>query len=169
MIPAALKPLAENDARPVRPVLFQTRASAIGYAKRLACHESRIQRFHSVDFVTDAFQGAEGGKVFQVVMATVDWEVRELSTVDFERQRQSGIRFAIDTCKTKAASHDSAAYLSMPGGAVEALHVRGAKEERQRIRELELLLTVSLARPGGDLADDAEPVLSAERDSRVAL
>lgn len=141
--PVATLPLADNDARPSsRPTYFQTHGGASAFALRCAQQESPNRSARQLEFVHNAYQATEGGKVYAVELAAPgdDYVVRELPASEVERLQQAGIRHAVERCMDKAAAHELAAGIMRPG-AVHAMHKREAQLERDRARELERRLT----------------------------
>lgn len=143
--PTSTLPLPSNDARPSRPTYFQTPAGASAFALRSAQQESPNRSARQLEFVRNAYQATEGGKVYAVESAAPgdEYVVRELPASEVERLQQAGIRHAVERCLDKAAAHELAAGIMRPG-AVHAMHKREAQLERDRARELETRLTVAV-------------------------
>jgi hypothetical protein len=143
-----------------RPVFFQTPGGASAFALRCAQQESPTRRARELEFVKNAFQAVEGGKVFEFASAAPsdDYAVREVPAVELARRTRSGMRGAVASLEEKAKAHDAAANLSRMG-AVRAMHQRYAREARDAARDIETRLVLSGVR-------DVEPITSSERDSR---
>lgn len=160
--PVSLLPGAANDARAPRPVYFQTRASAIHYARKLAQNESRDSLVTAVRFVENAFTPAGGGRCFAVELAAPgdDYQVRELSPAELARRVQTGMRATVERLLADADRWAADAEKSR-FGSVRAEFFRYARNSREQAREIETQLTVASVRKV------EEPFYSSERDSRA--
>lgn len=165
--PAWMQPAGANDARPARPVFYQTITSAEAAAHRAARHQSPTNRAGGVEFVPGVLRAVEGGKGYEVQLANIDFVVIEVSEEELDRRVQSGIRRRVAELQAHAAIEDQAA-LAAKSACFVKMHSKWAAEARNEARELERRLTVSMVRPGGALVDDSEPRLSADRDAREA-
>ena len=169
--PASLQPAAANDSRPARPTYFTTKQGAESHARRLAADESPTRTTTGVPFVPDLFRPVEGGKAWEVKLAHFgDFEVREVSLLELARRQQAGMRADIAKLIAQAEGYEAKAASTNPSMAsLKQQRLRYARSARGEAREIELQLTISLARPAGDLADEIEPRFSGERDSREAV
>lgn len=142
--PVAILPLADNEARPPRLPVFQTRAFAESHAIRCARVLSATQTVDAFDGAPGLFRATEGGPAFlaESTAGLGEFVVRPVLEPEFSRLVQAGLRSAIAQCLEKAAAWELRAGTLRPG-AVHAEHVRWAREERDRARELETKLTVA--------------------------
>lgn len=139
--PAALQPLSAN-ARPARPVYYQSLGSAEAAQHRSAREESPTNRVTRVEHASSILRAVEGGVGFEIVIGGIDYEVRRVSEVEIARRVQSGIRREIEEAYAAAAIEDSAA-LAAKTTTFVLVHQRWAAKHRSRARELELQLRVS--------------------------
>jgi len=164
--PTALLPQPAN-ARPARPVYFQTPGGAESHAKRRAMAESPVGLASPVKYVRNAWRAAGGSAVFvveSVAAQSDDYVVREATAAEILRAQQAGIRAEVERLYEKAREEDAAADRARAACFV-LMHSKWAANARNEARELETLLTVSGVHRCVPL-DDSEPVLSSERDSR---
>jgi hypothetical protein len=162
-------PGAANDARPARPVYFQTPGGAQTHAKRLAMAESPVGLAHPVKYVHNAWRATGAATVFiveSVAAQSDDYVVREASAAEILRAQQAGIRAEVERLYEHARMEDAAADRARPGSCFVLMHTKWAANARNEARELETLLTVSRVR---DCAGDDEPIFSSERDNREAV
>jgi hypothetical protein len=166
--PIALQPGASNDARPSRPVYYQTVGAAQTHAKRLAMAASPVGLATPVKYVHNAWRATGAAAVFVVQSAAPgdDYVVREASAAEILRAQQSGIRAEVERLYEHARMEDAAADRARPGSCFVLMHTKWAANARNEARELETLLTVSRVR---DYAGDDEPLFSSERDNREAV
>lgn len=141
--PVATLPAAENDGRPSRPAIFQTRAGALAHAARSARLASASGAYRTLTGVDNCFEPIEGGVAFVVSLGMLaEWHLVTVEGTNLVRLVQRGLRSALASCLEKAKAHDIAANMMKPGSAVYRMHTSYAAEERNRARELELRLTV---------------------------
>jgi hypothetical protein len=162
-------PGAANDARPARPVYFQTPGGAQTHAKRLAMAESPVGLARPVKYVHNAWRATGAATVFiveSVAAQSDDYVVREASAAEILRAQQAGIRAEVERLYEHARMEDAAADRARPGSCFVLMHTKWAANARNEARELETLLTVSRVR---DCAGDDEPIFSSERDNREAV
>lgn len=148
---------APADSRPARPVVFVTRSSAEAYAIRRVQCLSRDGLAHPLEFVPGAFLHRAGGPCFAVEPAPGplgEWLVLELTAADIGRRQQSGMRHAVDALYAEAESWTEQALASRLG-AVRAHFFTEARQARERARDIETRLTMSVVRT-------PEPFLLAE-------
>ncbi len=142
------QPLAANDARPARPVVFQTHGSAQAHALRLARAESPAERAERVEWVAGlgCYRAAEGGTAFEIGLDTCggDFVIFALSPTEVARRQQAGIRAAIAEHEAEAVTWDERVAKSRMGS-VQAEFRRYAAESRAAARSLELLLVLAVA------------------------
>jgi hypothetical protein len=161
--PVSLQPPSANDARAPRPVYWQTSGAAVSHAKRLAMAASPVGLATAVKFVSNAWRATGAAAVFVVESCQPgdDYVVREASAAEIHRAQQAGIRSEVARLYEHAATEDAAADRAKTATFVK-MHSKWAADSRNRARELETSLTVS------GVYDCAEPIFSAERDSREA-
>lgn len=143
--PVATQPLPENDSRPARPVYYQTPSGAEGYAKRLAAAASTDGLARPVEFVQGVYQGGSRFFAAESAAPSDDYVVRELPAAEVTRRQQAGIRAAIERCGHEVKAHQLGAGIAKPGSCFERIHLERVAQVKDRIRELELRLTVAAA------------------------
>src|SRR3954469_17512011 len=100
--PAALQPLAANEARAPRVEYYTNKGSAIAAAERFARQQSPTGTYRCVAFVIDCYQAVEGGVSSLVRLEPLDWEMRTVPPAELGRMQQSGLRSAVDSRLEKA-------------------------------------------------------------------
>jgi hypothetical protein len=163
--PVSMLPGAAN-ARPARPVYYQTVGGAQTHAKRLAMAASPVGLATPVKYIHNAWRATGAAAVFVVRSAAPDYVVREASADEILRAQQSGIRAEVERLYEHARMEDAAADRARPGSCFVLMHSKWAANARNEARELETLLTVARVR---DCAGDDEPLFSSERDNREAV
>jgi hypothetical protein len=164
--PVSMRPAGANDSRPSRPIFFQTPGGASAFALRCAVHESPTRTARALEFVQNAFQAKEGGKVFLFESAAPsdDYVVRELTPSEVGRRQQAGMRAAIAALYERA-EQELKASAAAKTSTFRCMHLKWARELQGQARDIELQLVVAFARK----CDEEEPITSSERDSRVEL
>jgi len=138
------QPLAANDARPARPVFFQTHSGAQSYAVKRAMAESPVGLAKPVKFVANAWQAAGAAAVFVVESSAPgdDYVVRQAAADETHRAQQAGIRTEVERLYEKAREEDAAADRAK-GACFVKMHSRWAADARNEARELETRLIAS--------------------------
>lgn len=142
--PISFLPMPENDSRPARPVYFTSKASAERYAVKRAMALSADGLARPVEFVRDVYQGGERFFAVRLAAPSDDYQVVELSDSDTERLQQAGLRSEIERCQHEVKSHELSAANSKRGSCFERIHRERVVQVRDRIRQLELRLTVGV-------------------------
>jgi hypothetical protein len=144
--PVATLPAAENDSRPARPAIFPSASSAHGHAIRSAIQASASGAYRTVEGVRDCYEPIEGGIAFAVQLGVLhEWHVVTFACANYRRLVEAGIRGAVSGCLERARANDLAAQIMKPGSSTRRMHEARARQERDRARDLQLLLTVSVA------------------------
>ena len=141
----ATQPLPANDSRPARPVFFQTASGADRQAIRLASAASTDGMARPVEFVRGVYQGGQKHFSAESAAPSDDYVVRELPAAEVARRQQAGIRAAIEKCGHEIDAHKRASEIAKPGSRFEHIHLERIEQVRERVRELELRLTVAVA------------------------
>lgn len=153
--PVATLPTPENDSRPARLPIFQTRSGAEAHAIRCARALSATRTVDAFDGMPGLFRATGGGAAFllESTPGLGEYIVRPVLDPEFSRLVQAGLRAAIAQCLDKAKAYEVAA----SGFALSANRneqLRWACQERGRARELELRLTVAAAPKSSEWSDE---------------